>query len=324
MLKSAVEDGLRRALTTYTESGGKGSPSVDTAEAIAVMQEKYEICRDMMHGFDWSKWTTGAATERLGLIPAGQEHILTQEDGKARFMKAVSDLSKAFALCAASDEAAAIRDDTSFFQSVRTGLAKSSSSERKTDEQLDAAVKQLVSRAVSASDEVIDIFAASGLKRPDISILSDEFLAEVRGLEHRNVAAELLRKLLSDEVKAQSRRNVVQGRKFSEMLQRAVLAYQNRAIATHEIIEELIRLAKEMRDASRRGEDLGLGDDELCFYDALAMNDSAGGRDSFAIGVPTAQEESECRQTLSVASPPRLADNRGQWRVRECHRHGFA
>ena len=269
-----LADHLKRALATYTESGGHGQPSIDTAEAIAVLMEKYEICCDMMHGFDWSKWTEGAPAERLGLLPAAQEHILAQEDGKPIFTKAVSNLSSAFALCAASDEATAIRDEISFFQAVRAAMAKPAG-ERKTDDQIDAAVKQLVSKAVAASDEVIDIFSAAGLKKPDISILSDEFLEEVRHLDHKNLAAELLRKLLSNEIKIRSKRNVVESRKFSEMLKKALLAYQNRAIATHEIIEELIRLAKDMREAAGRGEDLGLDDDELPFYDALAMNESA-------------------------------------------------
>jgi type I restriction enzyme, R subunit len=238
------------------------------------MLEKYEVCCDMMHGFDWSRWTSPNAAHRIGLLPPAQEHILAQEDWKARWGKAVKDVSQAFALCAASDEATGIRDDLSFFQAVRVALAKPAG-ERKTDEQLDAAVRQLVSKAVAASDEIIDIFSAAGLKRPDISILSDEFLEEVRHLEHKNVAAELLRKLLSDEIKARTKRNVVQSRVFSEMLKKALLAYQNRAIATHEIIDELIKLAKEMRQAAKRGEDLGLTDDETAFYDALAQNASA-------------------------------------------------
>ena len=185
-----LADQLKRALATYTESGGQGRPSIDTAEAIAVMMEKYEICCDMMHGFDWSKWTSPNAVRADRIAAAAQEHILAQDDGKARWGKAVKDVSQAFALCAASDEARAIRDDVAFFQAVRAALAKPAG-ERKTDEQLDAAVRQLVSKAVAASDEVIDIFSAAGLKRPDISILSDEFLEEVRHLEHKNVAAEL-------------------------------------------------------------------------------------------------------------------------------------
>lgn len=269
-----LADQLKYALATYTESGGTGSPSIDTSEAVAVLLEKHEICCDMMHGFDWSFWTTGTPAQRLGLLPPAQEHVLQQEDGKPRFTKAVSDVSRAFALCAAHDEAIRIRDDISFFQAVRAALVKPSG-ERRSQEELDQAVRQLVSRAVTASDEIIDVFSAAGLKRPDISILSDEFLAEVRGLKHKNVAAELLQKLLSDEIKTRSQRNVVQARVFSDMLKNTLNAYHNRAIATHEIIDELIRLAKEMREATKRGEHLGLNDDELAFYDALAQNDSA-------------------------------------------------
>jgi len=269
-----LADQLKRALATYTESGGHGRPSIDTAEAVAVMLEKYEICCDMMHGFDWSEWTSPNPVERIGLLPPAQEHILTQEDGKTRWTKAVKDLSQAFALCAASDEATRIRDDVAFFQAVRAALTKSVEG-RKTDEERDAAVRQLVSKAVAASDEVIDIFSAAGLKRPDISILSDEFLEEVRHLEHKSVAAELLRKLLTDEIKTRARRNVVQSRKFSEMLKKALLAYQNRAITTQQVLDELIALAKDVREATKRGEDLGLNNNELAFYDALAQNASA-------------------------------------------------
>ena len=269
-----LADQLKRALATYTESGGQGSPSIDTAEAVAVMLEKYEVCCAMMHGFDWSKWTTGTSSERLGLLPPAQEHILNQEDGKPRFTKAVTALSQAFALCAAHDEAIRIRDDIAFFQAVRAALVKPSG-ERIPQEDLDQAVRQLVSQAITAEDEIIDVFSAAGLKRPDISILSDQFLAEVRGLKHKNVAAELLAKLLKDEIKARSRRNLVQSRAFSEMLKQTLNKYHNRAIATQEIIDELIHLAKEMREATKRGDDLGLNDDEICFYDALAMNESA-------------------------------------------------
>ena len=269
-----LADQLKRALATYTESGGQGSPSIDTAEAVAVMLEKYEVCCAMMHGVDWSLWTTGTPSERLGLLPPAQEHVLAQEDGKPRFTKAVTALSQAFALCAAHDEAIRIRDDIAFFQAVRAALVKPSG-ERKPQEDLDQAVRQLVSQAITAEDEIIDVFSAAGLKRPDISILSDQFLAEVRGLKHKNVAAELLAKLLKDEIKTRSRRNLVQSRAFSEMLKQTLNKYHNRAIASQEIIDELIHLAKEMREATKRGEDLGLSNDEICFYDALAMNESA-------------------------------------------------
>ena len=269
-----LADQLKHALAAYTESGGQGKPIIDTDQAVAVLLEKYEICCDMMHGFDWTKWTTGTPSERLGLLPAAQEHVLQQDEGKPRFLQAVTDLSRAFALCAAHDAAIRIRDDIAFFQAVRAALAKPSG-ERKPQEDLDQAVRQLVSKAITAPDEIIDVFSAAGLKKPDISILSDEFLAEVQGLKHKNVAAELLEKLLKDEIKTRTKRNLVQSRMFSEMLKKALNAYHNRAIATQEVIEELVRLAKEMRDAVRRGEDLGLNDDEIAFYDALAMNDSA-------------------------------------------------
>jgi type I restriction enzyme R subunit len=243
-----LADQLKQALATYTESGGQGSPSIDTADAVAVMLEKYEICCDMMHGFNWSKWTTGSPAQRLGLLPPAQEHILQQEDGKPRFTKAVTDLSRAFALCAAHDEAIRIRDDVAFFQAVRAALVKPTG-ERKSPEDLDSAIRQLVSKAITAPDQVIDVFSAAGLKKPDISILSDEFLAEVRGLKHKNVAAELLEKLLRDEIKGRARRNLVQSRAFSEMLKKALNAYHNRAIATQEVVEELIRLAHPIQNS---------------------------------------------------------------------------
>ncbi|MBK9447519.1 MAG: type I restriction endonuclease subunit R [Betaproteobacteria bacterium] len=270
-----LADQLKHALATYTESGGQGNPTFDTAQAIAVMLEKHGVASDMMHGFDWDKWTTGKPAERLALIPAGQEHILEQDDGKKRWGQVVTELSRAFALCAASDEATNIRDDVSFFQALQAALNKQSSNSRKTPEQIDAAIRQLVSKAISTEGQVIDVFTAAGLPKPDISILSDQFLAEVRGLKHKNVAAELLEKLLKDELKVRSRRNLVQSKVFSEKLKQTLNAYHNRAISTMQVIEELIKLAKDLDAATKRGENLGLTDDEVAFYDALAANESA-------------------------------------------------
>jgi type I restriction enzyme, R subunit len=270
-----LADQLKKALVTYTESGGQGDPTFDTAQAIAVMLEKHGIACGLMHGFDWDNWTTGTPTERLQLIPAGQEHILEQEDGKQRWNQAITELSRAFALCAASDDATAIRDDVSFFQALQAALNKQSSTHRKTPEQMDAAIRQLVSKAITTEGQVIDVFTAAGLPKPDISILSDQFLAEVRGLKHKNVAAELLEKLLKDELKVRSRRNLVQSQVFSEKLKKTLNAYHNRAISTMQVIEELIELAKDLDAATKRGENLGLNDDEIAFYDALAANDSA-------------------------------------------------
>ncbi|MFT5028640.1 MAG: type I restriction enzyme R subunit [Candidatus Binatia bacterium] len=270
-----LADQLKKALATYTESGGQGSPTYDTKQAVAVMHEKHGIACDMMHGFTWDKWTTGTPTERLQLIPAGQEHILEQEDGKKRWVQVVSELSQAFALCSATDEATAIRDDVSFFQAIQAALNKKSGENRKSPEQIDAAIRQLVSKAITTEGEIIDVFTAAGLKKPDIGILSPQFLAEVRGLKHKNVAAELLEKLLKDELKVRSKKNLVQSQSFAEKLKKTLNAYHNRAISTMEVIEELIKLAKEMEAATKRGDDLGLTDDEVAFYDALAVNESA-------------------------------------------------
>ncbi|MFO0060864.1 MAG: DUF3387 domain-containing protein, partial [Planctomyces sp.] len=245
------------------------------AQAIAVMQEKYEVACGILHGFDWSLWRSGSGTQKLSLIPAAQQHVLEQEDGKKRFIQVVVELSRAFALCAASDEATAIRDDVSFLQTVQAALNKQTTGGRRSPEDLDAAIRQLVSKAIVAEGQIIDVFTAAGLKKPDLGILSDQFLAEVRGLKHRNVAAELLEKLLHDEIKVRSKRNLVQSQLFSDKLKQTLNAYHNRAIATHEVIEELIRLAKELEAAQKRGEELGLTDDEIAFYDALATNESA-------------------------------------------------
>ena len=224
--------------------------------------------------FDWSKWTLGSAQERLGLLPAAQEHILAQEDGKDRCLNAVRELSQAFALAVPHPETFRIRDDVGFFQAVRAALSKRVATEARSEEELDLAVRQIISRAV-ASEGVMDIFAAAGLDKPDISVLSDEFLAEVQGMPHRNLAVELLQKLLRGEVSTRRRKNVVQARSFAEMLERTLRRYQNRAIEAAQVIEELIDLAREMREANARGELLGLSEDELAFYDALETNDSA-------------------------------------------------
>ncbi len=269
-----LADNLRKALATYTESGGKGGTAIDQQVAVNLMLEKYEICKGLFYGFDWSAWTSGSAAQRLALIPAAQEHILGQQDGKARLVRAVTDLSQAFALSVPHEAAMAIRDDVGFFQAVKAALTKGGARPPGAEEDMEHAIQQLVSSAIS-SEGVIDIFAEAGLKRPDISILSDEFLAEVKGLPQRNLALELLRKLLANEIKTRSRRNLVQGRSFAKMLERSIHEYETRAKETREVIEELIALAKAMREASLRGEQLGLTENELAFYDALETNDSA-------------------------------------------------
>ena len=269
-----LADELKQALATYTESGGTGQTAVDKAEAVAVMLEKYEICLGLFHGFDLSPLAQGTAQQRISMIPAGQEFILAQERGKERLLQAVKELSEAFALAVPHEETRRIRDAVGFFQAVRAALVKHIGDDRKPPELLDHAIRQIVSKAL-VTDEIVDIFAAAGLKKPDISILSDEFLAEIRGMPQRNLAVELLRKLLVGEIKTRSQRNVVQARSFTELLDRSIRRYQNRAIETAQVIEELIALAKDMRAANGRGEELGLSEDELAFYDALETNDSA-------------------------------------------------
>ena len=265
---------LRQALVTYTESGGTGRTAIDKEEAVAVMLERHEVCCALFHGFDRSKWTTGTPAERIGLIPPAQEHILSQENGKDRFMAAVRELSQAFALAVPHEETFRIRDDVGFSQQVRAALSKRAEGEARPEEDLDLAVRQIVSRAV-ASEGVMDIFQAAGLEKPDISVLSEEFPAEVQGMPQRNLAVELLQKLLRGALTVRRRTNVVQARSFAEMLEQTLRRYQNRAIEAAQVIEELVQLARAMREAGSRGERLGLSEDELAFYDALETNDSA-------------------------------------------------
>ena len=265
---------LKQALAIYSESGGKGRTALDQAEAVAVMLEKYEVCCALFHGLDRTKWTTGTPQERLTLLPAAQEHVLAQEDGKERCLNAVRALSLAFALAVPHPETTRIRDDVGFFQAARAALLEQPESEPRPKADLDLAVRQIVSRAV-AFEGMMDIFTVAGLDKPDISVLSDEFLAEVREMPHRNLAVELLQKLLKGEVATTRRKNVVQARSFTAMLEQTLRRYQNRAIEAAQVIEELIGLARDMREANARGERLGLSDDELAFYDALETNDSA-------------------------------------------------
>lgn len=266
-------DELRKAIATYTECGGKGKTAIVQEEAVAVMLEKYEICCGILHGFDWSDWED--PQRRLALLPAAQGFVLGKKDGKSRFISAVSDLSKAFALSVPHEDAIKIRDDVAFFQAVRAVLVKYDGDEKADRSwEMEHAIRQIVSGAI-VPGQVIDIFSAAGLQKPDISILSEEFLAEVRGLPQKNVAVELLRKLLNDEIKTRQKKRLVQSRSFEQMLDETIHRYKNRAIETVEVIEELIKLAKELREADKRGEDLGLSDAELAFYEALEVNDSA-------------------------------------------------
>lgn len=268
-----IADELKKALSDYTERD-RDMTGIPQEEAVAAMLEKYEIVSSMFHGFDYTRFFSDSPSERLTVIKEAMEYILSQEEGKNRFMQAVTELSKAFVLSVPHEKALEIRDNVGLFQAVRASLAKNTTGGVKSPDMLDSAIKQIVSKAV-ASEGVIDIFASAGLKKPDISILSDEFLEEVRHMPQRNLALETLRKLLNDEIKARSRRSLVQARSFAEMLEQTIKKYQNRTIDAAKVILELIELAKEMREAHRRGEKLNLTEEELAFYDALETNDSA-------------------------------------------------
>ncbi len=282
-----IAQNLKNALGQYSQQDQKHA-GIDEAQAVAVLLEKYEIVRDMFHGFDYLSGLTGTSQERLAVMAGAIEWILdrqqqaaaqeTSKDGKKqahrRFSDAVLALSKAFALAGASDEARAIRDEVGFFQTLRAALVKSVPGTGKTAAEKDFAIQQIVSRAV-VSTEIVDILAAAGVTTPDISILSDEFLAEMQGMEKKNLAMEALRKLLNGQIRSRSHANVVETRTFSERLEEAVARYHSNAITTAQVIQELIDLAKDIRAARQRGEEEGLSDEEIAFYDALAENQSA-------------------------------------------------
>lgn len=276
---------LKKALSVYTESGGKGKPAFDQDEAASVMMSKYEIVAQMFEehptdksqpkGFDYKSFFGLSPKEKLYFPIQAANYILGLEDGKARYTNAVTALSKSFAISVPHPYTNDIRDEVGLFQAIKARIVKVTQSDKpRSDEEMETAIKQILSDAVVA-DEVIDIFDAAGIKKPDISILSDEFLAEVKGMQHKNLAFELLKKLLNNEIKTRQKTNIVQSKKFSEMIENAVRNYQNNLITSAQVIEELINLAKEIKEADRKGEDLGLDFREFAFYSALEVNDSA-------------------------------------------------
>lgn len=266
-----IANELKAALKDYTQAKGKGKPTIAAEDALAVLLEKMDVLHDMLHGFDY----TAFRTQAWQLLPGVANHILGLEDGKKRFADTVLAASKAFALCCTLDEALTHRDELAFLQAVKAALTKFGTSGKKlSDEQKEHALRQIISKAV-VSAEVIDIFKAAGLNRPDIGILSEEFLEDVRHMKERNLAVELLERLLKDDIRSRFKTNVVQQAKFSELLQQSLQRYRNRAIETAQVIEELIEMAKKFHAAAMRGEQLGLNGDEMAFYDALATNEAA-------------------------------------------------
>ena len=279
-----IAQDLKKALAVYTESKGRGKLTFDQEEAVAKMQELYEVVVDMFHGFEYRKYFSLVPREKLNFILDGANYIadLYEEkdgqkirNGKTRFMENVTKLQKAFGISVPHSKALAIRDDLAFFQAIKSRFTKlDDQTKKRTDEEIETAIRQIINDAI-ISKEVIDVFDAAGLKKPDISILSDEFLAEIQGMPRKNLALELLKRLLNDEIKSRAKTNLVQGKKFSELLAEAVKRYQNGLVDSAQVIEELIRLARDIREADKRGEKLNLRTDELAFYDALADNPNA-------------------------------------------------
>jgi len=262
---------LKAAMKEYTQSSGRGKPTVDAREAYSVLMEKMDVLRGMLHGFDYSDFLTAGHKALAGAA----NHVLGIKDGKKRFADTALAMSKAFTLCCTLDEAKEVREEVAFLQGVKVILTKKDlTAQKKTDEQREHAIRQIINSAV-VSESVVDIFDAVGLEKPNIGLLSDEFLAQVKNLPEKNLAVELLERLLEGEIKSRFASNLVQEKKFSEFLSNVVTRYQNRSIETAQVMQELVEMAKKFHDAANRGEQLGLTDDEVKFYDALATNESA-------------------------------------------------
>ncbi|MEI6055867.1 MAG: type I restriction endonuclease subunit R [Lentisphaerota bacterium] len=270
-----IASDLKDALAVYTQSGGKGAPTLDQGKAVAKMFEKFEIVTSILGGFDYKRFFSVDTQRKLAIILEAQEFILSKKDGKERFEREVTALSMAFALSVPDAKAMEIKDEIGFFQAVKARLLKfETSASGKSDVEIETAIRQIVDKAV-VSDGIVDVFDAAGIKKPEISILSDEFLKEIKGMEKKNIALELLKKLLNDEIKVRIRKNLIQSKMFSEMLENAIRKYQNNLLTAAQIIDELIHMAKDIRESDKRGAQFNLSSEELAFYDALANNPSA-------------------------------------------------
>ena len=297
-----IASDLKKALAFYSDSGGKGDPTIAQEQAVSLMLEKLEVVSQMFlekpteqhqesymqlaaeptvpyitksDGFKYEEYFSADTRTKLKIILAAEEHILSIEDGKKRFVNEVTALSKAFAIAVPHDQAMDAKDEISFFQAVKARLAKfDTTGSGKSDDEIETAIRQVIDQAL-VSEQVIDVFDAAGIKRPDISILSEEFLMEIKDMKHQNLALETLKKLLNDEIKVRSKMNLVQGKTLMEMLENSIKKYQNKILTAAEVIQELINLANEIKQADKRGESLGLADYEMAFYDAIANNPSA-------------------------------------------------
>ena len=265
---------LKKALMSYTESGGKGKPTFDQEHAVKFMMEKYEVVKDMFYGFNYKKFFQLRPEERISFVPSAMEHILKEQDKKERFAKEVTALLKAFSLAVPHDKAMNIKEEVGFFQAIKSAITKTTETKRELQDKFDSAIKQILSKAV-ISDRIIDIFEAAGIQKPELSILSEGFLAEVKEMPQKNLAFEALKKLLNDEIRILSKKNMVQAKSFMDLLDKTIKKYTNRSIEAAQVIEELISLARKVRDEKGRGKELHMDNDEIAFYDALEINDSA-------------------------------------------------
>jgi type I restriction enzyme R subunit len=266
---------LKKALAFYSDAGGKGDPTILQEQAVQLMLEKLEVVSHMYHGFEYETYFKADTSKKLSLILSAEEHILGLEDGKKRYINEVTALSKAFAIAIPHDQAMDAKDKVSFFQAVKARLAKfDNTGSGKTDEEIESTIRQVIDKAL-VSEQVIDIFDAAGIKKPDISILSEEFLMELKGMEHKNIALEVLKKLLNDEIKSRAKKNLIKSRTFLEMLENSIKKYHNKILTAAEVMDELIMLSKEIVSADSEAKQLGLSDFEYAFYTAVANNNSA-------------------------------------------------
>ncbi len=270
-----IASDLKKALSFYSDAGGKGDPTIAQAQAVQLMLEKLEVVSNMFHGFPYEDYFEAETSKKLSMILAAEEHILGLEDGKKRFINEVTALSKAFAIAVPHEQAMDAKDEVSFFQAVKARLAKFDvTGSGKTDEEIETTIRQVIDKAL-ISEQVIDVFDAAGIKKPDISILSEDFLLELKGMEHKNVALEVLKKLLNDEIKARSKKNLVQSKSLMEMLENSIKRYHNKILTAAEVMDELIKLSKEIVNMDSQAKNMGLTDFEFAFYTAVANNDSA-------------------------------------------------
>jgi type I restriction enzyme R subunit len=270
-----IASDLKKALSFYADSGGKGDPTILQEQAVEMMLEKLEVVSNMYHGFNYEDYFEADTSKKLSIILAAEEHILGLEDGKKRYINEVTALSKAFAIALPHEQAMDVKDEIAFFQAVKARLVKFDSSDMdKTDEEMETTIRQVIDKAL-VTEPVIDVFDAAGLKKPDISILSEEFLMELKGMEHKNIAIEVLKKLLTNEIKSRAKKNLVKSKTLREMLEDAINKYHNKILTAAEVIDELIRLSKEIVEMDKEAKAMGLSDFEYAFYTAVASNDSA-------------------------------------------------